>query len=86
MRKHGQGIPPTQIPEVEAWEMAGIVWNAPEDKVLSISQVKDYPWGDDFGEIMGLVPCANCDELVAKAFLRVVDEAHMCIPCSEYER
>lgn len=86
MRKRGQGIPPTQIPESEAWEMADIVWGAPENDVLITGQVKDYPWGDDFGEIMGLVPCAHCGELVAKAYLRVVGENHFCIPCSGYER
>lgn len=86
MRKRGQGIPPTEIPEEEAWEMANIVWNAPETEVLEVGTVKEYLWGDDFGEIMGLVPCGNCGELVARAYLRVVGEAHMCIPCSGYER
>ncbi len=86
MRKRGQGIPPTKIPEEEAWEMADIVWDAPEDEVLIIGSVEDYPWGDDFGEIMGLVPCDNCGEMVSKVYLRVVGKSHMCIPCSGYER
>jgi formylmethanofuran dehydrogenase subunit E len=47
--------------------------------------VNPHPWGDDFGEIMGLVPCAGCGELVSKVYLRVVGDSHMCIPCSGYE-
>ncbi len=86
MRKRGQGIPPTQIPAEEAWAMADIIWDAPETEVLTIDSVRDYEWGDDFGEIMGLVPCSQCGELVSKVYLRVVGDAHMCIPCSGYER
>ena len=86
MRKRGQGIPPTQIPAEEAWAMADIIWDAPETEVLTIDSVRDYEWGDDFGEIMGLVPCSQCGELVSKVYLRVVGDAHMCILCSGYER
>ena len=86
MRKRGQGIPPTHIPEEEAREIADMVWEAPEDEVLTIGAVEHYDWGDDFGEIMGLAPCANCGELVSKPYLRVVGDSHMCIPCSGYER
>jgi formylmethanofuran dehydrogenase subunit E len=86
MRKRGQGIPPTQISAEEAWAMADIVWDAPEEAVLIVEAVQDYDWGDDFGETMGLVPCNQCGELVSKAYLRVVGDAHMCIPCSGYDR
>jgi len=86
MRKRGMGIPPTEIPEEEAWEMANIVWEAPEDEVLSIGKVESYDWGDDFGEVLGLIPCDNCGELVSKMYLRVVGQKLMCIPCSGYDR
>lgn len=86
MQKRGQGIPPTEIPKEEAWAMADIVWDAPESEVLSIGEVQDAEWGEDFGEIMGLMPCSQCGELVSKVYLRVVGDAYMCIPCSGYER
>lgn len=86
MTKRGQGIPPTKIPEKEAWEMADLIWDAPEDEVLIIEPVRDFPWEDDFGEIMGLMPCDQCGEMVSKVYLRVVGEKHMCIPCSGYEK
>jgi len=34
---------------------------------------------------MGLVPCAECGEWVAKAYMRVVGDRHVCIPCAGYE-
>ncbi len=86
MRKRGQGIPPTEIAKEEAWEMANLIYEAPEDEVLAIGKVENYKWEDDFGEIMGLVPCAQCGELVSKVYLRVVGDRHVCIPCSGYDR
>jgi formylmethanofuran dehydrogenase subunit E len=85
MRKRGQGIPPTKIPEKEAWEMVDIIWDTPEEEVLSIGDIEPYEW-EEYGEIMGLVPCDQCGELVSKVYLRVVGESRMCIPCSGYER
>lgn len=86
MRKRGLGIPPDEIPEDEAWEMVDLIWNAPEEEVLTIGHVTDHPWEDDFGEIMGLVPCDGCGEMVSKVYLRLVGGSRMCIPCSGYER
>jgi formylmethanofuran dehydrogenase subunit E len=85
MRKRSQGIPPTEIPEKEAWEMVDIIWETPESELLSISDIQFYEW-EEYGEIMGLIPCDQCGELVSKVYLRVVGESHMCIPCSGYER
>ena len=85
MKKRAMGIPPTQIPEEEAWEMANILWEAPESEVLTVGKVEPHPY-EDFGEVMGLMPCANCGEMVSKVYLRVVGEKHMCIPCSGYNQ
>jgi len=84
MRKRGQGIPPTEIPEEEAWEMVKIVWDAPEEQILAISEVKPHPC-KNYGEIMGLKPCEECGELTSIAYLRLVGDHHVCIPCSGYE-
>jgi len=84
MRKRGQGIPPTEIPEEEAWEMVNIIWEAPEEEVLTIGEVRPHPFSD-LGEIMGLHPCAECGELVSIKYLRVVGNRHVCTPCSGYE-
>lgn len=83
MRKRGMGIPPTQIPEEEAWQMVDIIWGADESDILTIGDVNSHPF-DDYGEIMGLQPCAECGELTSVAYLRVVGKRHLCIPCSGY--
>ncbi|PXF58221.1 MAG: hypothetical protein C4B58_07225 [Deltaproteobacteria bacterium] len=84
MKKRGMGVSPTEIPDKEAWEIVNIIWDAPEDEVLSIGEVKQYPW-EEYGEIMGLRPCDDCGEMVSVAYLQVVGDRHMCIPCSGYD-
>lgn len=83
MKKRAMGVAPTQIPEEEASQIVNIIWDAPEDEILAIGEIKDHPW-EEYGEIMGLKPCDNCGEMVSVAYLRVVGDKHMCIPCSGY--
>lgn len=85
MTKRGLGIMPDDIPEEEQMEMVDLVWNAPESDVLTIGEPFKYP-GSWYPEVMGFVPCAQCGELVAKAYLRAVGEKLVCIPCSGYDR
>jgi len=85
MVKRGQGIEPDDIPEVEQLELVDLMWNAPESDVLSIDKIFQFE-RDWMPEIMGFVPCAACHELTARAYLRVVGDKHVCIPCSGYER
>jgi formylmethanofuran dehydrogenase subunit E len=84
MKKRALGVPPTEIPQEEAWEMANIIWDAPQDEVLSVGDVTVHPW-EECGEIMGLKPCDSCGEMVSVAYVRVVGDKHMCVPCSGYE-
>jgi formylmethanofuran dehydrogenase subunit E len=51
--------------------MVDIVWEAPENEVLSIGKVEPY------------IPCDQCGELVSEMYLRLVGKSHMCIPCSD---
>jgi formylmethanofuran dehydrogenase subunit E len=85
MTKRGQGIGPDEIPEAEQMELVDLIWNAPESDVLTHGEVfqLDRDW---LPEAMGFVPCATCGELTARAYLRVLGEKHVCIPCSGYER
>lgn len=85
MIKRGEGIEPDEIPEAEQMELVDLIWNAPEADVLTIGEIFQFEreW---FPEVMGFVPCAACHELTARAYLRVVGDKHVCIPCSGYER
>ena len=85
MTKRGQGIEPDAIPAAEALELVDLVWDAPESEVLTLGEVFQFEC-DWLPEVMGFVPCTACGELTAKAYLRVVGDKHVCIPCSGYER
>ena len=85
MVKRGQGIEPDDIPEAEQLELVDLMWKAPESDVLTIDKIFQFE-RDWMPEIMGFVPCAACHELTARAYLRVVGDKHVCIPCSGYER
>jgi len=85
MQKRAAGISADEIPESEQMEVVDLVWNAPEKEVLDIGKVFDYP-GKWIPEVMGFKPCEMCGELTALAYLRVVGEKHVCIPCSGYDR
>jgi formylmethanofuran dehydrogenase subunit E len=85
MRKRGMGVMPDEIPLGEQMELVDLVWNAPEADILTIGEVQAYQ-GEWFPEVMGFKPCAVCGELTAHAYLRVVSDKHLCIPCSGYDR
>jgi len=83
MQKRSAGIPPTQIPEEEQWELVNLVWDAPEEEVLTIGPVIDYEWSEP-EEIIRFAICSGCSELVAESYLRVVNGKPLCIDCSGY--
>jgi len=85
MVKRGQGMEPDQIPEAEQMELVDMVWNAAESDVLTIGEIYKFE-RDWFPELMGWVPCSACHELTARAYVRVLGDKHVCIPCSGYER
>lgn len=85
MVKRGQGIEPDQIPEAEQIELVDMVWEASEADVLTVGEVFQFE-RDWFPELMGWVTCDACHELIARAYVRVLGDKHVCIPCSDYER
>lgn len=85
MQKRSAGISASDIPESEQMEVVDLVWNTPEAEVLAIGKVFDYP-GKWVPEVMGFKTCDYCGELTALAYLRVVGDKRVCIPCSGYDR
>ncbi len=85
MTKRGQGIEPDDIPEAEQLELVDLIWNAPEADILTLGEVFAFE-RDWLPEVMGFVPCTACGELTARAYLRILGEKQVCIPCSGYER
>jgi formylmethanofuran dehydrogenase subunit E len=85
MQKRAAGISPDEIPLEEQMELVHLVWDAPVEDVLKVGPVFEYD-GKWVPEVMGFKPCDFCGELTALAYLRVVGEKHVCIPCSDYDR
>lgn len=85
MQQRAAGIMPDEIPEADQMALVDLVWNAPEEDVLTVGPVFPYPqnW---LPEVMGFTRCDSCGELVANAYVRVYGKQHVCIPCSSYDR
>ncbi|MEJ2265815.1 MAG: FmdE family protein, partial [Anaerolineales bacterium] len=83
MQKRAAGVPPTQIPENEQWELVNLIWEASEKDVLTIGPVVDYDWNEP-AEIVRFAVCSQCGELVAEPYLRIVEGKPLCMDCSGY--
>ena len=83
MQKRTAGIPPTQIPETEQWELVNLIWDASQEQIMAVGEVVDYAWSEP-KEIVRFVVCDGCGELVAEPYLRVVEGKSLCRDCSGY--
>lgn len=83
MQKRSAGIPPTQIPEEEQWQLVNLIWDAPQGQIMTIGPVVDYNWSEP-AEIIRFATCEGCGELVAEPYLRVVEGKPLCMACSGY--
>ena len=83
MRKRGAGIPASDIPDQEQWELVRLIWDAPEADVLSLGPVVDGGW-HGIDEVVRFAVCAGCGELVAEPYLRTVKGEQRCLDCSGY--
>lgn len=85
MEQRGMGISPDEISEADQMELVDLVWDAPEDDMLTVGPIFEYHknW---LPEVMGFKKCDACGELAAHAYLRAVGTKLVCIPCSGYDR
>lgn len=83
MKKRTAGVPPTEIPDEEQWELVNLIWNAAEGDVLTIGEISDYDWSEP-EEVVRFAICEGCGELVAEPYLRVVNGKSLCMDCSGY--
>jgi formylmethanofuran dehydrogenase subunit E len=84
MKKRRAGISPSHIPDDEQWELVDLIWDAPAEAIMTVGEIteQDRP---ETAEVVAFATCDVCDELVAEPYLRVVNEATMCISCSGYD-
>ena len=81
MQQRSCGVPPTEIPEADQWEMVDLVWDADPDDVMSVGPVEQ---GEriDTSELVAFAICPVGEELVAEPYLRYVLDTAMCLSCS----
>jgi len=83
MQKRSAGIPPTQIPETEQWELVNLIWDAPAEAMMTVGPVEKYDWQEP-AEVIRFAVCSGCGELVAEPYLRVVEGNSLCMDCAGY--
>lgn len=83
MQKRSAGVPPTEIPEEEQWELVDLVWNAPEEDIMTVEEVTDYTFNEP-EEVVRFAVCEGCGELVAEPYLRIVNGRVRCRDCAGY--
>jgi len=80
MQQRSAGVSADDIPLQDQMELVDLVWNAPEEEILKIGEVFEYP-GKWQPELIGFKTCDRCGELKALAYLRVDGDQHVCITC-----
>lgn len=83
MTKRAAGVPASEIPESEQWELVHLVWDAPREAVLTVGPVEASGWRP-VDEVIRFAVCAGCGELVAEPYLRVAHGEQRCIDCAGY--
>jgi len=83
MQKRSAGVPPTQIPEAEQWELVNLIWDTPAEQIMTVGPVVDYDWQEP-AEIIRFAVCSGCGELVAEPYLRLVEGQPLCMDCAGY--
>jgi len=75
------GVPPTQVPDDVVEPLVQKVMNAPEEKIMIISDVFEYRWPKETHSFEGFV-CEECGEMVVEKYGRIKGEKKVCIDCA----
>jgi len=75
-----KGIPASQVPVEVAQPLVERVLNAPEDRLVSISEVFEHKV-EDVPHSFDSFVCAICGEMVAEPYGRLLGDKKVCIPC-----
>ncbi len=76
-----KGIPASKVPIEVVEPLVNNVINAPEEKLLNISEVFEYklePKKDNFASFV----CEDCGEMTVEGYGRIKDGRHVCIDCA----
>lgn len=81
MQKRSAGVPRTQVPEEEQWELVNLIWDAPAEQTTTVGPAMDYGWQGP-AEIIRFAVCRGCGELVAELCLRIEEGQPLCMDCA----
>jgi len=76
-----KGVPPTQVPDKVVEPLVKMVMAAPEEKMMTISEVFDYklePKKDSFDSFV----CEECGEMVVMEYGRIKGDKKVCQDCA----
>ena len=77
-----KGVPPTKVPQEVVEPLVERVLSAPEEQLLKISEIFDYPYTEPHHSFSSFV-CEECGEMVVEEYGRLKDGKNVCIPCAE---
>ena len=76
-----KGIPASKVPNDVVEPLINKVINAPEEKLLNISNVFDYKLEPHKDSFAGFV-CEECGEMTVEGYGRLKSGKHVCIDCA----
>jgi len=77
-----KGVPASKVPANVVEPLVQGVMNAPEDKLLAVSQIFQHEILHRPHSFSSLV-CDSCGEMVVEGYARIVGDKRVCIPCQE---
>ncbi len=77
-----KGIPASQVPDEVVAPLVEQVMNAPEEQILKIGEVFDYPVEKPTESFASFV-CDRCGDMVSEKYGRLFEGRQVCIPCQE---
>ncbi len=76
-----KGVPPTKVPDDIVEPLVQMVINAPEEKIMEVSEVFEYNWKEPVHTFNGFV-CEECGEMTVMEYGRVKADKKVCIDCA----
>ncbi len=76
-----KGIPASSVPHEVVDPLINNVLNAPEEKLMDVSEVFDYKLEQKKDSFAGFV-CEECGEMTVEGYGRLKNGKHVCIDCA----
>ncbi len=76
-----KGVPPTQVPDEVVQPLVEKVMNAPEDMILTVSEIFKYEWNEPSHTFSSFI-CEECGENTVSKYGRIKGDKKVCIDCA----